>query len=178
MASGYHVYFSVDCSGVKGRIGQQEVGLAINKAIVKNTGKDGIVIKCISARLLTARISIVSNFVTFLVAYTPKEEAQEGKNIIYTVTLNSTVPSVPAREYVFVSTHEDVRTAKRGEGSGEAGCKVFGAHGRDVLNENDTPLLGFAEDNKLALPKLFFATSDVANPTCFEAPTTARDKYV
>ena len=70
--------------------------------------------------------------------------------------LSSTVPSVPAREYVFVLTHEDVRTGKRGEGSGEAGCEVLGAYGRDVLNENDKPLLGFTEDNTLALLNAFF----------------------
>ena len=92
--------------------------------------------------------------------------------------LNSTVPSVPAREYVFVLTHEDVRAGKRGEGSGEAGCKVLGAYGREVLNEKYQPLLGFAEDNKLALLTPFFATPNVACLTRFEAPTTARDKTV
>ena len=78
VASGHHVYFSVDCSGVKERIGQHEVGLAIKKVILKNAGKDGITTKCISARLLKARISIVSYFVTFAVAYTSTEEAPEG----------------------------------------------------------------------------------------------------
>ena len=92
--------------------------------------------------------------------------------------LNSTVPSVPAREYVFVLKHEDVRTGKRGEGSGEAGCKVLGAYGRDVLNQNDKPLLGFAEDNTLALLNVFFATPNVAFPTRSKTPTTARNKYV
>ena len=102
MVSGYHVCLSVDCSGVKGRIEQHEVGLAIKETIVKNAGKDGITIKRIKARLLKARISIVSNFDTFVVAYTPTEEAPEGQNTIYMAALNSTVPSVPAREYVFV----------------------------------------------------------------------------
>ena len=156
VASGYHVYFSVDNSGVKGRIGQQEVGRAINEAITKNDGKDGIAIKCISPRLLKVPTSTVLIFVTFVVAYTPTEEAPEGKNTIYMVALNSTVPSVPARERVFFLTHENVRTGKRGEGSEEAGCKVLGAYDQDVLNENDKPLLGFAENNKLALLKLFF----------------------
>ena len=178
MASGYHVYFSVDCSGVKGRIGQHEVGLAIKEAVVKNADKDGITIKCISARLLKARISIVSNFVTFVVAYTPTEEAPEGHNTIYMAALNSTVPSVPAREYAFVLTHEDVRTGKRGEGSGEEGCKVLGAYGRDGSNEKDQPLLCFAEDNKLALLNTYFYNPNVACPTRSKAPTTARDKYI
>ena len=56
---------------------------------------------------------------------------------------------------------------------------MLGAYGRDVLNEKDLPLLGFAEDNKLALLNTFlFATPNVACPTRFKAPTTARDKYV
>ena len=58
--------------------------------------------------------------------------------------LNSTVALVPAREYVFVLTHVNAKTGKRGEGGGEAGSKVLGAYGRDVLNEDGKLLLGFA----------------------------------
>ena len=64
---------------VKGRKGQHGVGLAIKEEIVKKTGEDSITIECISARLLKARISIKSNFVTFVVAYAPTEEAPEGQ---------------------------------------------------------------------------------------------------
>ena len=35
---------------------------------------------------------------------------------------------------------------------------MLGAYGRDVLNENGKLLLGFAEDNKLALLNTFFST--------------------
>ena len=52
MASGDHVIFSGDCSEVKGRKGQHGVGLAIKEEIVKK--EDGIVIECISTRLLNA----------------------------------------------------------------------------------------------------------------------------
>ena len=120
------------------------------KKIVKK-GKDGIAIECISARLLTARISIKSNFVTFVVAYAPTEEAPERQKAKYIAALNSTVASVSSREYVFISTDANARTGKRCEGGGGAGSKVFGAYGRDVLNENGKLLLGFAEDNKPAL---------------------------
>ena len=82
LASGYRVFFSSDCSGVKGRKGQHGVGLAIKEEIVKKTGEDGITIDCISARLLKARVSIKPNFVTFVVAYAPTEEAPEGKKAI------------------------------------------------------------------------------------------------
>ena len=86
---------------VKGRKGQHGVGLAIKEEIVKKVGEDGITIECISARLLKARISIKSNFVTFVVAYAPTEEAPEGQKAKYMAALNCTVASVPAREYRF-----------------------------------------------------------------------------
>ena len=69
---------------------------------------------------------------------------------------NSTVASVPAREYVFVLTDANARAGKRGEGGGEAGSKVLDVYGRDVLNENGKLLLGFTEDNRLALLNTFF----------------------
>ena len=78
MVSRYRVFFSGDCSGIKGRKGQHGVGLAIKEDIVKKAGEDGIAIEFISARLLKARISIKSNFVTFVVVYAPTEEAPEG----------------------------------------------------------------------------------------------------
>ena len=124
--------------------------------IVKKAGEDGITIECISAHLLKARISIKSNFVTFVVAYAPTEEAPEGQKAKYMAALNCTVASVPAREYVFVLTDANARTGKRGEGGGEADSKVLGAYGRDKLKENGKLPLGFAEDNKLALLNTFF----------------------
>ena len=142
---------------VKGRIGQHGVGLVI-KEIIKKACEDGIAIECISARLLKARVPIKSNFVTFVVAYAPTEEAPEGQKAKYMAALNCTVASVPGREYVFVLTDANARTGKRGEGGGEADSKVLGAYGRDKLNENGKLLLGFAEDNKLALLNTFFCT--------------------
>ena len=72
--------------------------------------------------------------------------------------LNFNVASVPAREYAFVLTDANARTGERGEGGGEADSKVSGAYGRDMFNENGKLLLGFAEDNKLALLNTFFCT--------------------
>ena len=158
VASGYRVFFSGDCSGVKGRKGQRGVGLAIKEEIVKKAGEDGITIECISARLLEVRILIKSNFITVVVAYVPTEEAPEGQKVKYMAAFNCTVASVPAREYVFVSTDANARTGKRGEGGGEADSEVLGTYSRDVLNENGKLLLGFAEDNKLALLNTFFYT--------------------
>ena len=101
-SSGYRIVFSGDCSGVKGRKGQHGVGLAKKENVVKKAGEDGITIECISARLLKARISIKSNFIAFMVAYAPTEEAPERQKAKYMAALNCTVASVPAREYVFV----------------------------------------------------------------------------
>ena len=141
------------------------MGLAIKEEIVKKAGEDGITIECISARLLKARILLQSNFVTFVVAYAPTEEVPEGQKAKYMAALNCTVTSAPAREYVFfVLTDANARTEKRDDGGGEADNKVLGVYGQDKLNENDKLLLGFAEDNKLALLITFFCTpkSDVS----------------
>ena len=97
---------------VKGRKGQHGVGLAIKEEIVKKACKDGITIQCISARLLNARTSVKSNFVTFVVAYASTEEAPEGQKAKYMAALNCTVASVPARKYVFVLTDANARTGK------------------------------------------------------------------
>ena len=91
-----------------------------------------------------------------MVAYAPTEEVPEGQKVKYMAAFNCTVASVPAREYVFVLTYANARTGKRGESEGEADSKVLGAYGRDMLNENDKLLLGFAEDNKVALLNTFF----------------------
>ena len=131
VVSEYRVFFSGDCSGVKGKKGQHEVGLAINEEIVTKAVEDGITMKCISARLLKARISIKSNFVKFVVvAYAPTEEAPEGHKAKYMVAFNYIVASVPAREFVFVLTNANTRTEKRGEGGEEADSKVLDPYDR------------------------------------------------
>ena len=157
-ASGYRVFPSGDCSMVKGRKGQHGVGLAIKEEIVKKAGEDGITTECISARLMKARISVESNFVTFVVAYAPTEEATEGQKTKYMAALNCTVASVPAREYVFVLKDANAMTGKRGEGGRKTDSEVLGAYGRDKVNENGKLLLSFGEDNKLALLNTLFCT--------------------
>ena len=75
------------------------------------------------------RISIESNFVTYVVSYTQTEEAPEEPKAKYMTALNSTVASVFAREYVFVFNDPNARTGKRGEGGGEEDSKVLGTYG-------------------------------------------------
>ena len=130
VASGYRVVFSGDCSEVKGRKGQYGVRLAIKENTIQKAGEDGIVIECISARLLKDPISSESNFVTFVVTYASTEEAPKGQKDKYMAALNCTVASVPTREYVFVLKDVNARTEKRGEGKGEADSKVLGAYGQ------------------------------------------------
>ena len=56
VAAGYRVYFSGDCTAVRGKEGQDGVELAMKMEIVEKAGNDGITIECINARLLKARI--------------------------------------------------------------------------------------------------------------------------
>ena len=158
MASGYHVYFSRDCSGVKGRKEQHEVRLAIKDKIVKKDSKNGIAIECISARLLKARILTEQNFVTFVVAYAPTKETQEIHKTKYMATLNSIVASVPAQEYLLILTDANAMTGKRDERCVQEDSEVLGTYGQDVLNDNGKLLLGLTEDNKLVLLSTFVCT--------------------
>ena len=105
--------------------------MAIKENIVQKAGEGGITIECINARLLKARISIKSNFVTVVVAYAQTEEAPEGQKAKYMAALNCTVASVPARQYVSVLTDGKARTGTKGEGGGETDSKVLGAYDRD-----------------------------------------------
>ena len=93
-----------------------------------------------------------------MVAYAPTEGAPEEQKAKYMATLNTTVASVPAREYVFVLIDVNARTGKRGEGGGKVDSKVLVAYGRDVLNENGKLLLGFAHDSMLVLLDIFVCT--------------------
>ena len=76
----------------------------------------------------------------------------------YMAALNSVAVSVPARKHLFVLTGTNVRTEKRGEGSGEVGSKVLGAYGQDVFNANGKLPLSFAKNDKLDHLSTFVCT--------------------
>ena len=79
----------------------------------------------------------------------------ERQKVKYVVAFNNTVVSVPARDYVFVlADAANARTGKRGQGDGKADIKLLRAYGRGVLNKTGKLLVGFTEDNKLALSHL------------------------
>ena len=85
VASGYHVLFLQRWWQRDQRQKRATWGWTGDKGeIVKNAGMDGIAIECISRRLMKAQISIKSNFVTFVVANVPTEEAPEGQKTIST----------------------------------------------------------------------------------------------
>ena len=158
-ASGYRVFFSGTCCMVTGRKGHHGTGLVIKEEIVKKAGDDGITIECISKRLLMARISVESTFVTFVVTYAPTEEPPEGQKAKDMEVLNYAVVSVPAREYVIILTDANARARKRGEVGEETDSKVLGSYNRHKVKETGKLLLGFAEDNKLALLSTLVCTT-------------------
>ena len=87
-------------------------------------------------------------------------EAPEGQQAKYIRGSPQLHRSISARSGIRLRFNrgERQRTAKRSDGGGEADNKVLGAYGRDKLNENGKLLLGFTEDNKLALLNTFFCT--------------------
>ena len=113
-----------------------------------------------------------------MVAYASNAEAPEGQEARYMAVFKSTVASMRAREYCFVLTDASARTGKKCEEGGETDTKVLGVYGRDMLNENGKLLLGFAEDNKLALLSIYFFTPKVGCPKRSKSRTAARDKHV
>ena len=91
--------------------------------------------------------------------------------------LNCTLASVLAREYVFVSTDANARTGKKGEqGGGEADSKVLGAYDRNKINGNGKLLLGFAEDNKLALLDTLFCTPKSGVSYTFQSANRGKEQ--
>lgn len=78
-------------------------------------------IECIGAHLLQLNISVELNFVTFVVAYTPAEDAAEREKAIHGPEY--TRSNGADGENVFVLTNANARTAKRGERGGETDSK-------------------------------------------------------
>ena len=111
-----------------------------------------------------------------MVAYASTEEAPEGQKPKYMAALNCIGASVPAREYVFVLTDANARTGASGEGGGEAEGKVLGAYDRVMLNKNGKLLLGFAEDNKLALLNTLFCTPEFGMSYTIQSANRSEDR--
>ena len=125
---------------------------------MRNVQKDGLVIEYISARLMKVRLNLKwkSNGISFVVAYAPtnSHKSVSDKDLSW-VALGSTVAEVPKREDLLVMMDANARTGRRGESCVDD--KVFGANGRDTLNDNGRRLLAFSAEKQLVLVNMFFS---------------------
>ena len=173
-AAGYTIF----CSGADGskheRKGTHGVGLAVRESIVAGVGKDGLVVECVSARLMKVRIQLEgkSNGVSFVVGYAPILDAPVREKDHFWNELNNVVSGVPSGDHLLVLMDANARTGKRE--SACASSKEMGAYGRDELNNNGERLLLHAADNKLALLNTFFATRARGVSFTFQSPNTGK----
>ena len=130
-AAGYTVF----CSGANGstykRKGTHGVGLAARESSVSGVGEDGLVVECVSARLMKGCIQLESKScaVFFVVGYglilvAPVREKYHCWN-----ELNNVFSGVPSRDHLLVLMTANTRTGKRE--SRCAGSKAIGTYGRD-----------------------------------------------
>ena len=91
--------------------------------------------------------------------------------------LESAASRVPSSDYVFVLIDANARTSVR---TGEEGCEVIGAYGRDirVSDSNGTSLLRFAGDNKLALVNTVFSVPKRYTSRTFSGTRPADKKRI
>ncbi|CAN0411908.1 unnamed protein product, partial [Ascophyllum nodosum] len=130
--AGYAVYCSRESGGEgEGNKGQGGVGLAVRTSISRAEARPP---ESISDRLLKVTIELCGHAraVTFVVGYAPTDTQSVGKNNAFWTALERVV---------------------KGE------CKVLGAYGRDILNDNGKRLLSFSANHELALLNTFFSTT-------------------
>ena len=115
----------------------------------------------ISDRLLKVTLELRgrAKAVTFFVAYAPTETHNDSKNYAFWTTLDRAVKDVPRHKQLFVLMDANARTGRREKGwVGSKDNKIFGAYGRDILNDNGELLLSFANNHDLAIVNTFFST--------------------
>ena len=128
---------------------------------------------------MTFNLAGKSNAITFVVAYGPTytvSNTREQKDAFWT-DLDSAVSRVPSSDYLFVLKDTNARTGVR---IGEEDCKVIRAYGRDtwVSDRNETSLLRFAGDNKLALVNTFFSVPKGCTSQTFNGTRPADRKRI
>ena len=97
---------------------------------------------------------------TFVVGYTPTDTQSVGKKNAFWTALERVVKEVPEHEQLFVLMDADERTGRRGGGKlGSEECKVFGAYGRDTLNDNGERLLSFSANHELEIINTVLSTA-------------------
>ena len=176
-AAGYHVFYS-GVDGSSGRAGQHGVGLAVKESIIREATWTQELTKG-PLMSMTFNLTGKSNAVTFVVACGPTDTVsnrREQKDVFW-VDLEIAVSRVPSSDYLFVLIDANARTGVR---MGEEDCKVIGAYGRDtrVSDSNETSLLRFAGDNKLALVNTLFSVPKGCTSRTFNGTRPADRKRI
>ena len=156
--AGYLVYCSGECGGENGgKKGQVGVGLAVRNSITRAARPP----EFISDRLLKVTLKLRGRAkpVTFVVGYAPTETQNANNKHEFWTSLDRVVEGVPKHEQLFVLMDANARTGRREKGQvGSKDSKIFGAYGRDTLNDNGELLLSFANNHDIALVSTFFST--------------------
>ena len=154
--AGYFVYCSGECGDKNGgKKGQDGVGLAVRISITRAARPP----EFISDRSLNVTLELRgrAKTVTVFVAYAPTETHNASNKHTSWTTLDRAVKGVLRREQLSVLMDANARTGRRKKrGVGRKDNKIFGAYGRDTLNDNGELLLFFANNHDLAnVNKLF-----------------------
>ena len=128
------------------------VGLAVKASICR---KPVYTHQLIDERLMSMRVELTGECaaVNVVVAYAPTEAnpSTDLKDVLRK-KLGHLVENTPTKECLSVTV--DART-RRMEGCGD--CRVFGAYGRDELNDNGKIRRAFESHNKPALTNPLFS---------------------
>ena len=171
----------VFCSGTDGgkyeKKGNHGVGLVVRESIVAGMDKGDVAVECISARLMKVCIQLKgkSNGVSFIVGYAPTLNKSTSENEYFWNSLDEVVKEVPSRDHLLVLMDANARTGVKGIEWTDS--KVFGAYGRDELNDNGERLLTHATDKKLALLNTYYATPARGISYTFQSPNQGKAQY-
>ena len=116
---------------------------------------------------------------TFVVGYAPTDTQSVGKKHALWTARERVVKEVPEHEQLFVLMDANARTGRRGGGKlGSEECKVLGAYGRDILNDNGEQPLSLSANHELALLNTFFSTAKNAISHRFNGRGQKRTAYI
>ena len=167
-AVGYRVFCSGE-DGSSGRPEQHGVGLAVKESIVQEATWTQ---ELTNERLMPMTFNFCCGIWPDI--YCIQYAGTEG---CFRADSESAVRRVPSSDYLFVLIDTNART---GVGIGEEDCKVIRAYGRDTWanHRNETSLLRFAGDNKLALVNTIFSVLKVSTSRTFNGTRPADRKRI
>ena len=140
--------------------------------------KDGLVVKYISARLVTVRLNLKgkSNGISCVIAYAPTDShTSVREEDLFLAARGSTGAEVLKTEQISVMMDAKTRTSRKGEG--RVDDEVLCAFGRDTLNDNGRRLLAFSAEKQLALVNTFFSAPKRGISYTFQSPNLGKDRY-